>query len=265
VTKIPSTRFTSSCQNKSLSSRTYWEQSNIIYVLGQQDCLIYTNLSKTVLLIYIHIYIWRPVQRKSTKRYTFWCLTSFQLKLFSLWWQGPLYLLQGHARNIRRRSGTIWRRSSLCLESLIYFVTISLPRANITYAPASIFDCPWRILHSIFGEVSWQDLRLVLSTTFWIYMKVWPISSQPLHWKKHFNGFYNSCQRLPFHEITSTTRIHQEHLILLCWLTRREKIWLCFNHTSPSMMHPPWNTAPFSPHDYFLGPSMTSPIWISHT
>jgi hypothetical protein len=84
--------------------------------------LIYTSLSKTVLSIYIHIYIWRPVQRKFTKRSTFWCLTSCQLKLFSLWWQGLLYLLQGHSKNIRTRSGTIQSSSSLltspwiCLE-----------------------------------------------------------------------------------------------------------------------------------------------------
>jgi len=58
-----------------------------------------------------------------------------------------LCLLQGHSRNFRTRSCTIQRRWSLlaspwiCLESLINFDTISLPRANITYAPASILDC----------------------------------------------------------------------------------------------------------------------------
>jgi len=37
------------------------------------------------------------------------------------------------------------------------------------------------------------------------------------------------------------------------------------HHTSPSMMHLTWNTAPFSPNEYFLGPSMTSPFWTSPT
>jgi hypothetical protein len=37
------------------------------------------------------------------------------------------------------------------------------------------------------------------------------------------------------------------------------------HNTLPSMMHHPWNTTPFSPYDYFLGPSMTSPFWTSPT
>lgn len=85
--------------------------------------------------VHPHLY-WKAYAKEIYQEVYLWCLTSFQLTPFSLWWQEPPYPLQGHSRNIRRRSGTIWRRSSLLtspwvhLKGLIYFDTISLPRAT---------------------------------------------------------------------------------------------------------------------------------------